>query len=278
MTTAKRPTMFEWIFKPDSFGDRILHVGFGGFILAAILKDAIKQLTPSTEVTSFVCFSFALLLALPAVIGKTPPKDPTLRWPILALATAYAWMSLLYFFNWTQLVKLAAGYDAVTDLIGTLFFVVAWFMISVREADKQSQVADRFALVILCLLALASGASKLLIDSAIGGSAADGAAARLFLNVCNGAVFLSLYGQMRRLLPPPDPVTHTLILLYGCAQIAAHGRDCLSASKPCSPPALESFVALAIAWTLLLGKVAFGAYVSYLYFNGRIGDPVNKLK
>jgi hypothetical protein len=77
---------------------------------------------------------------------------------------------------------------------------------------------------------------------------------------------------MRRLLPSPDPVAHVIILLYGCAQIAAQGTDCLSAKNACAPPALENFVALAIAWTLLLGKIAFGAYTSCLYFNCRIGE------
>ncbi len=267
--------MFEWIFRPDTLWDKILHLGFGGFILAIVAKNAIGQITPSPGATSFVCFAFSLLLAIPALIGNSPSKDPILRWPTLALAVAYAWMSLLYFFNWTHLwthlLNLSAGYDAVTDLIGTLFFVVAWYMVSAGETDKQSQVAERIALALLCLVVLAAGVSKLLVDAGVGGSLADGQAARLILNICNGAIFLSLYGQMRRLFPSPDPVTHIVVVLYGCAQIAAQGRDCLSTSVPCAPPALEGLVALAIAWTLLLGKVAFGAYVSYIYFNGRIG-------
>jgi len=80
---------------------------------------------------------------------------------------------------------------------------------------------------------------------------------------------------MRRLFASPDWLTHIMILLFGCAQIAAQGRDCLESQHPCLPPSLESLAALAIAWSLLLGKIAFGGYASYLYFNIRTGVGVD---
>ncbi|SRR6266481_291762 len=269
--------MLEWIFKSDTGLDKILRLGFGGFILGVLVKNVIVQITPSGAGNTLICLAVSLLLVLP-VLTNTPPKDPTLKGPTIALASAYVWISLLYFFHWTHLVDLPKGYDAVTDLIGTFCFVVAWGMVSGRETDKQSKGAERVALAVLCLFAFVSGASKLLIDLHVhGGMPADGQAARLILNVCNGAIFLSLYGQMRRLLPSPDLISHTVILLFGCAQIAAHGRDCLE-SKACASPSLEGIVALMIAWTLLLGKIAFGAYISYLYFNGQVEERGSVLK
>src|SRR5215208_1987927 len=92
MTTDQSVTMAEWIFKPDSSADKLRHFGFGGFILAALATNAIKQLTPSSGITCIICLAFALLLALPVVLN-TPPKDITLRWPTIAIAVAYLWMS-----------------------------------------------------------------------------------------------------------------------------------------------------------------------------------------
>jgi hypothetical protein len=280
--------MVEWIFKPNTSWDRGVHLGVGGFILGALILEVVKNATasassaagPSPALTSIVCFAFALILAIPALIRDTPPKAPILGWLNLTLAMAYTWMSLLYFFKWRNICSLPVGYDAATDLVGTLFYAVAWFKVSTNETDHQAQLAERAALAFVCLLAVVFGTTKLVIESPLRGLTADQLAAqlalphyqavRLALNVCNGAVFLSLYNQMRRLLAAPDPVTHVLVLLYGCAQIAAHGTDCLSAKNACTSPAIENFVALAIAWTLLLGKIAFGTYASYLYFNGRI--------
>jgi hypothetical protein len=264
--------MSEWLFRPETALDKALHLGFGGFVLAELLKNALSQITPSSETNFMLCLAFTLLLAVPVLIGTTS-ADSRLRLLFLTLAVAFAWMALLYFISWMHLVKLSAGYDAVTDLIGTLFFLVGWYIISEHESDKPSRTVDRVALVVLGLLVFVSGASKLLVDIKDGGAGDAGQAARLILNMCNGAIFLSLYGQVRRLLPPPDPVTHVFILLYGCAQIAAHGTSCLfSVPKPCTRSSFEWLVAITVAWLLLLGKIAFGTYLSYLYFNGRIAD------
>src|SRR6266852_705604 len=156
MANDRPPTMFEWMFQPNTILDRILHLGFAGFIVAILVKNIISQITPAAGTTTFLCFAFSLLLAFPAIIGM-PPRDLALRWPTLSLAVAYAWMSLLYFFSWTHLVTLSAGYDAITDLVGTLFFLVAWFLFSGNETEKEGQVAERVALAILCLVALMAG-------------------------------------------------------------------------------------------------------------------------
>jgi hypothetical protein len=179
--------MFEWVFKSDTLGDRIVHLGVGGVILGAVLvevvKNAIEKLAagPSPGVTRFVCFAFALLLALPAVAGNALPKDRTLRWLSVALAIAYAWTAILYFFKWRNIYPFPAGYDALTDLVSTLFYVAAWFKVSACETDEQGQVAERVALALVCLLALTFGFSKLMIEWPMRGLGASDQAAGLAL-------------------------------------------------------------------------------------------------
>lgn len=268
--------MFQWMFKPDTRFDKFLRAGSGGFFVTILITAAIQHVTATRGVTALVCLAFALLLSVPPIIG-VHPKNHSLNAPVLALSMAYAWMALLYLLSWTKLVVRSAGYDAITDVVGTLFFVVAWFLTSTCEMEGSSVTSERVAIVTLCLLLFMSGAAKCVIELRREQLSADYQAARLLLNICNGAIVLSLYGVMRRLFPPPDPVTHVVILLFGCAQIAAHGRDCLSVGNACQPPSTEYVIAVFIAWTLLLGKIAFGAYLSYLYFNARVRGSVGML-
>lgn len=286
MNAHSRPSMFEWLFKPDTVADKVVHLGVAGVVLAAIVKDAVVQVTPSVGMACLICLAIALLLALPILGKKAVNEDSSLRSAILALAIAFLGTAILYFLSWTKVWDLPKGYHAATDVISTLFYVAAWYILSAREPDEQTKTADRFALTILCIGLLVAGVTKLVLDQPLvnlpktetyrflfeQGSEArlilNAEAARLVLNLCNGAIFLSLYGQLRRLYTSPDPITHVFILLFGCAQIAAHGRDCLSAATPCAPPTVEAIAALSIAWILLLGKIAFALYLSYLYFNG----------
>jgi hypothetical protein len=270
MVECKHLSMLSWIFKPDTLTDKILHSGIGGVILLILFKNVIGEVKTTPGTVSFICLLLALLLLLPILVTNKQPKDGIVIRPALLLAIAYAWISLLYFFKWVKLVRLPAQYaqyDAITDVFGTLFFICAWFMFSKHDPDREGRIAERTAFVVLTLITFGAGVSKTLIDMNIVGSGADDPAARLILNICNALVVFSLYGQVRRLLPAPDPITHVLILLYGCAQIAAPARDCLYASSPCALPSLQAFVALAVDWSLLLGKIAFAVYVSYLYFN-----------
>src|SRR5262249_25621251 len=110
MVTEQQPSMFEWIFKPDTLWDRIVRVGFGGFLLAVLGTNLIKQVKPSNAWEVLVCLMVFLLLLVPSVTKNPPPRDPTLRAPTIALGFAYVWMALLYFFNATQLIKLPVGY------------------------------------------------------------------------------------------------------------------------------------------------------------------------
>ena len=73
--------------------------------------------------------------------------------------------------------------------------------------------------------------------------------------------------------PRRDPVSHGLIVLFGCAQIAAQGRDCLTARHACVAQSIEGLTAYAIVWVLLLGKIAFAAYALYCYFNEQPSFP-----
>lgn len=273
MATEPTPTMIEWMFKPESPVAKALRSGVGGIILLAFGQSLIKQIRPTSFGTWLICIVFSLLLTVPAVRCNPPPKETTLRWLTLVIAVAYFFMSALYLLNWTGIFTLPTGYDAVTDLVSTLLFAAAWLILLLRERDKQSKDAEVAAFIVLGLLVVAAGISKFVIDTGPTGFEADRAAARLLLNICNGAIFLSLYGQIRRLFQSPDPVTHIIVLLYGCMQVAAHGRDCLITSKPCLFPSLEWIVAISIAWTLLLGKIAFGVYVLFLYFNGQLQQP-----
>jgi hypothetical protein len=260
MGNDQRLTMFQWLFKPETMAHRVLHLGFGGAILLIVAKDIIGKLQTTPGTVSLICILIAVSLGLPALGRNSPPQEAFLKAPTATLAGAYAWISLLYFFKWTGLIKLPAQYDAVTDLCGTLLFIAAWYMFSGREPDEEGHIAERVALTIISLLSIGAGVAKTLIDTNVIGSTADDPSARLVLNFCNAAVIFGLYGQIRRLLPPPDPVTHVLIMLYGCSQLAAPARDCLYAAHPCASPSLDYFVACTIDWSLLMGKIGLVAH------------------
>lgn len=256
--------MFQWMFGPA----RWLHAGVGGFILAALAPDIAHAIKPTPPVMTVVAVVFAAVLALPLIVdqGRNYRRPQTIC--AIFLAIAYVCMAALYFLSWSGLVQHSRGYDAITDFVSTAFFACAWATLTVLEPDIQSRLVDRFAVAILLTTALLAGVAKFNLDARPG--TPDDDAARLMLNLCNGAVFLSLYAQMRRVFAPPDPVSHLVILLYGCAQIAAHGADCFGANT-CKLPAAVAVAALVIAWGLLLGKIAFAGYVAYICFNP--GNP-----
>lgn len=254
------PTMFQWMF--DAAKSPL--AGIGGIIVGALALDAIHAIRPTPGVATVVASILAVVLALPLIIdqGQRYRRPQTIF--AIFLAIAYVWMAVLYFLNWSGLVQHSRGYDAVTDFVSTAFFAGAWATLTALEPDAQSRLVDRIAVAVLLIVTLLAGIAKFQLDAHP--ESADDYAARLMLNLCNGAVFLSLYGQMRRSFSPPDPISHLVILLYGCAQIAAQGADCLP-SKSCPLPTAAGIAAFAIAWGLLLGKVAFAAYVAYISFN-----------
>jgi hypothetical protein len=255
------PTMFQWMFGPAA---RWLHASVGGFVLAALAPDVIHAIQPTPGVMSAVAGILAIVLALPLIVdqGRRHRRPQTVC--AVFLAIAYVWMAALYFVNWSGFIQLPRGYDAITDIVSTGFFACAWATLTVLESDTQSRFVDRIAVAALVMAVLFAGLAKFHLDAKP--DTPDDNAARLMLNLCNGAVFLSLYAQMRRVFSPPDPLSHLVILLYGCAQIAAHGADCVGL-KTCHLPGAAAIAAFVIAWGLLLGKIAFAVYVAYFSFN-----------
>src|SRR5579864_5576196 len=160
---AQIPPMFKWLLNPDSGLDKLKHYGFIGFLFFLVVEDVLKHIEPSAAGNTLACFAFSLVLVLPPLMGGVS-EDSILRKPLFALSWAYFWMALLYFFHWTGLVRVPKGYDAITDLVSTVGFVVAWWMISEHEANQQSKNVERVSLMVLCLLLVASSFSKLLID------------------------------------------------------------------------------------------------------------------
>jgi hypothetical protein len=280
--TDPPPTMYQWI-RNFEFSKLFGGLGITGLIIGFMAKDIIKEIRPSSWTNCIVCMSVCLLLGLPVLLGKSP-KDPNLRTPALVLACGFLFMALLYLLHAAGIWTIPEGYEVITDVIGTFFFIGAWLSLSLKEPDRENRHAEQVALVILCLFILAAGIVKFYFDLETRGIRRaslstelqlDVSIARLIVNLCNGAVLLSLYAQMRRLFRPPDPVIHLFILLFGCAQIAAHGRDCLGENPQCFNLVVPLLGASVIAWVLLLGKIAFGLYVSYLYFNAQMPAAQN---
>ncbi|HLG55528.1 MAG TPA: hypothetical protein VI485_09365 [Vicinamibacterales bacterium] len=272
----KTPTMLEWMFAPEAPLDRMLRRGAASVIFAGIVTAGMKQFSPTSTVNTVVCLIIALALLIPPALVTVPPRDRLIRVPVLVLGAAFAWMALLFFFDASGILRFGVGFETVTDVIGTLFFAGGWFLMTSHVNDPSEQNADRVSIVLVCVLLVIAGAAKVVVSPADPNAnpallslpqRANVDAARLLLNVGNAAVLWGLYSLMRRLLPPPDPLTHTLILLYGCAQIAAPARDCL---KDGCVTTLQTIVAFSVAWSLLIGKVAVGLYVAYLYFNGAV--------
>lgn len=270
--------MAGWLLKLNTESDTVVRSGVIAIALAASAKDFYQQLKPSAELNAVVSLLMSLLLAWPVVARRNHgARDLTLTRMMSILSIAYGFTGLLYFLsamaNWPP-----SGFDAVTDLLGTLLYVAAWFVLSSREEDTEGFTAERTALPVIVVIAILFASLKTIIDLRMAanpdltGGESQRQAARLVLNICNGAVLFSLYGLMRRLLLQPDPLSHVVIALYACAQIAAHGRDCLK-DNACPPGSVESITALGIAWALLLGKISFGLYVLYLYFNATFSPP-----
>lgn len=262
--TVRPPTMAQWLLKPNSTWDRNLRLGVAAVLLTAIVQNVLGAVKPSNGVNTVVCFVIAAWIALPTLMKR---RGEVLFTETLLLAVAYALMMAVYGLGWTKLVPVQEGYDAATDFVGTLFFALAWLVVSLHEVDEENRKVDLFSAVILILLSFMAAALKFVADV---GHADPSIVSqtRLALNLCNAAVFFGLYSAMRRSLLPPDPLTGCIILLFGCGQVAIYGRDCLtSVDSPCAPSTVRGVIALAIAWLLLLGKIAFGLYISYVYFN-----------
>ncbi|HVL08627.1 MAG TPA: hypothetical protein VM512_05660 [Burkholderiaceae bacterium] len=174
-------------------------------------------------------------------------------------------MTLLYLLDVLNILTIPTGFDSLTDAIGTMWFVATWYVLAGRE-NHEARSAEMLLIVLVALSVFIVGGVKFGLQIS-NPQSEEYNSARLMLNLCNGVVMLGLYRTARGSLPPPDPASHAFIILFGCAQIAAHGRDCLSAVPACTANTVSGLVALSIAWALILGKVAFAAYISYCYFN-----------
>ena len=142
---ADRPSMLKWIFSTNSTLDRARKLGIGVLVVAAVSKDALENMTWSAAAQAVVCFVLAIALALSASVFAPQPGTPRnkLRPLTITLAVAYAFMALLYLMDVTRLVALPSGYDAVTDVLGTVLFVAAWYSIVAIESDPQAKQADQ---------------------------------------------------------------------------------------------------------------------------------------
>jgi hypothetical protein len=264
-----------------------LAVGFVTLIVFELFKNWIvdkgASLPPSNLLNCLVCLAVGILLVLPQVLLEEP-KNPDMKAPTNCIITAYFIMALLYLISLLGLDPVGkteingvynpgrVGYDSFSDTISSFFFVAAWFFFARLERDPVKVVQERLVMLILLILLLSSGALKAYLDLGMDIQSAllsevdkmkhtlSAAAARQLLNLCNGAIFLGVYMLMVRLFSIRNPLTHLLILFFGCAQILADARDCLD----CKPFALmlEAYV---VGWILVIGKLAFGLYVHECY-------------
>jgi hypothetical protein len=221
-----------------------------------------------------VCVIAGGALILPALVFFYKPKDPALQWPTVVIGFGYLTMAALYALNVLSKLEVQGaisvtsqvGYDPITDSLSSLIFIAAWFLFSQTEPDQGTRRTERFMILIMSLAVLVSGAWKF-FDEWHRADRETIAIARRVLNFSNGAVFLCLYTQMLRILPPPDPFNRLIILLYGCAQIGADIRDCLGS---CSINSSEGAAAYIVGWVLLVGKISFALYVVYCFFEASL--------
>jgi hypothetical protein len=190
LLSSSPKSMQAWLFDPGSRVQRWLHAGVGGLVLITIFKSGLKQISPSSAWTSVICLAIAFILVGPILISVKPDRS-RVRWPVLLLGVAYAWMGLLYFLNVVGLAKPSVGFDAFTDVIDTLFFVAAWLLWSKEETTTDDQVTQRVCAGVLVMLLFIGGACKAAAQVGGGGTDADVQAARLVLNVSNGAILLA---------------------------------------------------------------------------------------
>jgi hypothetical protein len=258
-------SMLEWL-KPDSLQKAGLTVALATPIFATLVKDAVDHVTWSTPTQAIVSGVLALTLATAAANAPLTPVAPRFRLTVFIIAAAYALIALLYLIKVLKLFTPPNGYDAVTDTAGTLVFVGAWLCLP-SAVDDEARRADRMLMIVVALGIFLSGGIKIALQVKGIATVEELGAARLMLNLCNGAALLGLYGTMRRTQRPPDPFTHTLILFFGCTQVAAQGSDCLTGPGACAIDSVSGLAAYTIAWILLLGKIAFAGYVAFCYFN-----------
>ncbi len=258
-------SMLAWL-KPASLQDVAGKLGLAVVILGALIKNAVEHMTWGAQTQAIVCGLFTLVLALTAAAAPRTAAAGRFRWTVGLVAAAYAWMTLLYLMGMVKEFAQPAGYDAATDMAGTLVFIGAWFCLP-SPADDEAGQADRMLMIVAALAIFISGGIKVGLQAKGMTTGDEYQAARLMLNMCNGVAMLGLYGAIRRTQRPPDPVTHALIVFFGCAQVAARGRDCLGLTDACVVGSISGLTAYAIAWILLLGKIALAAYIAYCYFN-----------
>lgn len=267
MGNRKDLSMAEWVFRMGTLRECARHYGILTLALSPLLVALFAHGAIPTALTqALACFIVAVFLGYPVIVSRKP-RDARLRVPVAALSFAFFLMGLLYLLGYLD-VRNIVQFDVVSDLLSTACFVAAWLYFTRYMSSADERAAERVAVVFVALLALVAAWIRLNFAAKPAGDPVH-EVARLVLNLSNGAILLGFYFQMRRLLPPPDPISNTLILLFGCAQVAAHARNCLREST-CALPTLNALVALSVEWMLLAGKLALGAYLAYAYFEARL--------
>ncbi|WP_026607554.1 hypothetical protein [Methylocapsa acidiphila] len=271
--------MFQWLFPiGEGEGPRrrtTIAAFFIGMTLPAIvdlLVQHTEQSLPGDLMQLVVSVTAGAVLTLPPLFFFCKPRDPALKWPTVVIGLGYIMMAVLYALKILSTLNVQGavlfttkiGYDPLTDAISSMIFVYAWFLFSQTEPDQGTKRTERFMIFVMSLAVLVSGAWKFFGDWRDDQQMI--AIARRALNFSNGAVFLCLYTQMLRILPPPDPISRFIILLYGCVQIEADIRDCLGACSNLS----EDAAAIIVGWILVMGKVLFALYVVYCFLEAKL--------
>lgn len=290
--TTRRVSMIRWLTRRRSIAGGVLQTLIVAPVAAIILENVWRavinggvEIRPALVTNAVVAGALFLTLLYAAMIGRRG-EAAWLRGFVALLAAAYFLTAILYALPLLPAAMrppTVVGFDPFTDVLGSFLFLGAWAVVAHRDPDKASAFGDLLAQFLLALILIAAGGAKWMIETGVAlpplwtaDSGAATQAARLVLNVANGAILFGLYATMRRLLPAPFSVIHLIILLYACAQVAAPGRDCLNADPSCdamNAASLESIVALAIAWTLVIGKLAFVMYAMFAFYTSDAPEP-----
>jgi hypothetical protein len=195
----------------------------------------------------------------------------TLRISLIFLATGYLFIAILYLLAAWK-ITVADGYDAFSELLGSLLFAAAAASLLGTEPKDDERKANLALLVCLSLLVFVGCVGKAIFDFHLNPLAQeqDTHAARLLINVCNGGLILLLYGQLRKLRGTDHPLIHISIIFFAIAEIVAHETPCPAIKDiPCRPDGMGALVALGVAWSLLLGKVVFVSLVTDTFLDLR---------
>ncbi|KHT53273.1 hypothetical protein RJ44_19950 [Alteromonas macleodii] len=240
-----------------------------GFVVA-IISAFFIEVNPTANFSAVISFTIGLLLAVCFMYDCMDSSFKPMTMPLGFLSLAYLLIGAFHLINHDQQIV-----EPYIEMFGTICFVLAWVFVSKNSPRQKDRRAEILPIVVISFTLVAFT----LWRGSIQGDAVNeqnDQALRLMVNTCNCLIVLSLYSVLRRNFKSPDTVTNLSILLFGAAQLAAPGRDCLTVKEhtfltKCSLDNAELFAsavsANSIAWMLFLGKIMFGFYLLNLYFD-----------